>query len=149
MKLLARSAYLAEKSGSKVTIDIVDQAANELETDRYLTLVRTGPAQMQATMAAVIEAQKQSQKRVVETGQAYDAYVAFCNRADVRPITGRVFGDLIAELNLYSLIRSRIVSRGRYGRTREILLDLPQELIGMIYKTILSNFNLRHKRLDA
>ena len=144
VKLLARSAYLAEKSGSKVTIDIVDHAVNELETDRYLALVRTGPVQMQATMAAVIEARRQSKKHFVETGQAYDAYTAFCKRADVRPITGRVFGDLIAELNLYSLLRSRIVSRGRYGRTREILLDLPEELINTIHKTILSNFNLRN-----
>jgi len=48
VKLLAKSAYLAEKAGSKITSDIVDQAASQLETDRYLTLVRTGPRQMQA-----------------------------------------------------------------------------------------------------
>jgi len=142
VKLLAKSAYLAEKAGSKVTNDIVDQAAGQLETDRYLTLVRTGPRQMQAVMAAVIEAKRRSKKRTIGTGQAYDAYRVFCKKADLRPLTGRSFGDMLAELDLYCLLRSRIVSRGRYGRTREILLDLTEELTGRIYDTISANFDL-------
>jgi len=142
VKLLARSAYLAEKLGTRITMDIVDQAVNELETDRYLTLIRTGPTQMQAAMASVVEAQNTSRKHIIGTGQAYEAYLLFCKRAGIRPITGRVFGDLIAELDLYCLLRSRIVSRGRYGRTREIFLDLPDELTDRIYKTVLSNFQL-------
>ena len=143
VKLLAKSAYLAEKAGSKITVGVVDQAAGELETDRYLTLLRTAPSQMQAAMAAVIEARRKSKTRVIGTGQAYDAYNSFCIKAGVRPLTGRVFGDLIAELDLYSLLRSRIISRGRYGRTREIILDLPEELIDKIYNTTLMNFHLR------
>jgi archaeal cell division control protein 6 len=142
VKLLARSAYLAEKGGTRITVDMVDEAAGEIETDRYLTLVRTGPAQMQAVMAAVIEAQRKSKKQVLGTGEAYDAYRAFCTRADVRPLTERVFSDMLAELDLYSLLQCRIISRGRYGRTREITLDLPEELIGKIHSTVLANFHL-------
>lgn len=142
VKLLARSAYLAEKKGTKITVDLVDQAASELETDRYLTLVRTGPAQMQAVMAAVIEARRKSKKHVIGTGEAYDAYRGFCTRADIRPLTGRVFGDMLAELGLYSLLQCRIISRGRYGRTREIILDLPEGLIGKIYSSVMANFHL-------
>ena len=141
--LLAKSAYLAEKAGSTITIQVVDQAASELETDRYLALLRTAPTQMQAAMAAVIEAKHKSKKSVIGTGQAYDAYMEFCKKANVRPLTARVFGDLIAELDLYCLLRSRIISRGRYGRTREIMLDLPQELVDRIYGNILSNFQLK------
>ena len=142
VKLLARSAYLAEKGGTGITLDLVDEAAGELETDRYLTLVRTGPPQMQAVMAAVIEAERKSKKHVIGTGEAYDAYRAFCSRAGARPLTGRVFGDMLAELGLYSLLQCRIVSRGRYGRTREIILDLPEELVGKIYSTVVANFPL-------
>jgi cell division control protein 6 len=142
VQLLARSAYLAEKGGTGITLDLVDEAAGELETDRYLTLVRTGPPQMQAVMAAVIEAQRRSKKHVIDTGEAYDAYRTFCSRAGVRPLTGRVFGDMLAELGLYALLRCRIISRGRYGRTREILLDLPEELVGKIYSTVVANFHL-------
>jgi elongation factor Ts len=52
--LLAKSAYLAEKAGSKITLMLVDSAAAELDQDRYLTLLRSAPAQLQAAMAGVI-----------------------------------------------------------------------------------------------
>ena len=57
-------------------------------------------------------------------------------------VTGRAFGDLISELDIYSLLRSRVLSRGRYGRTREIILDLPQELVDKIYGEIPLNFEI-------
>jgi len=41
--LLAKSAYLAEKAGTNITFTLVDQAAMELDRDRYLTLLRSAP----------------------------------------------------------------------------------------------------------
>ncbi len=143
VQLLAKSAYWAEKAGTKLTADIIDHVANALETDRYLTLVRTGPTQMKAVMAAVIEAKRQLKKRVLDTGEAYEAYKVFCKQADIRSLTGRAFGDVLAELDLYCLVRCRIVSRGRYGRSREILFDLPEELVEHIYHAILSDLQVR------
>ena len=143
VSLLAKSAYLAEKAGSKINLEIVDKASSELERDRYLTLLRTAPQQFQAAMAAVIEASKKTKKNFIDTGHAYDAYKSFCNKAGIRYLTDRVFGDLLAELDLACLVHSRIVSRGRYGRTREIMLGLPFELTTNIYKTIISSFDLK------
>jgi len=143
VQLLAKSAYLAEKAGSRITAGLVDQAASELETDRYLTLVRSGPKQMQAVMASVIEAKRHSKKRFVGTGEAYEAYTSFCKNSGIRELTGRAFSNLLGELDLYGLVRCRIISRGRYGRTREIVLDLCEELTDRIYAAILSNSGLR------
>jgi len=144
--LLAKSAYLAEKAGTKITLDLVDKAATQLDQDRYLTLMRSAPVQLQAAMAAVINATRQSQNGSVGigTGETYDTYKAFCNKAKLRPLTGRAFSDLISELDIYSLLRSRVLSRGRYGRTREIILDLPQELVENIYSEILVNFDMQN-----
>jgi cell division control protein 6 len=94
-------------------------------------------------MAAVIEATQKIKAGPIGTGETYDAYKAFCQRAELRPLTGRAFGDLISELDIYSLLRSRVLSRGRYGRTREIVLDLPQEVIGRLYSQILQNFEMQ------
>ncbi len=58
-------------------------------------------------------------------------------------LPGRAFGDLIGELDLYSFIRSRMISRGRYGRAREIILELPEELLSKIYEMVLLKFQLR------
>ena len=140
--LLAKSAYLAEKAGTQITLTLVDQAAVELDRDRYLTLVRSAPPQLQAAMASVVEATRKIKDGSIGTGEAYDAYRAFCQRAKLRPLTGRALGDLVSELDIYSLIRSRILSRGRYGRTREIVLDLPGELIDKLYSQVLLNFEI-------
>lgn len=141
--LLAKSAYLAEKAGTQITLALVDKAATELDQDHYLTLLRSAPLQLQAAMAAVIETTQRTKAGSIGTGEAYDVYNSFCQRAALRPLTGRAFADLIAELDIYSLLRSRVLSRGRYGRTREIVLDLPDELIEKIYVEILLNFEIR------
>jgi len=143
--LLAKSAYLAEKAREKISMSLVEEASKELDQDRYLTMLRTAPSQLKASMAAVIEAFGKTAECPVGTGEAYDAYKGFCGRVGLRALTGRAFGDLIAELDMYSLIQSRILSRGRYGRTREIILDLPSELMEKIYETILLHFDLKGK----
>jgi cell division control protein 6 len=135
--LLAKSAYLAEKAGTKVTLNAVDEAAAELDQDRYLSLVRSAPTQLQAAMVAVIEAVRKARGSRIATGEAYDAYKAFCDRVNMRRLSGRAFGDLLAELDMCSLIRSSVLSRGRYGRTREIILDLPDEVVEKMYGTLL------------
>ncbi len=142
--LLAKSAYLAEKAGTKITLELVDKAATQLDQDRYLALLRSAPAQLQAAMAAIIEATRHNQNGSIGTGESYDAYKAFCRRAKLGALTARAFGDLISELDIYSLLRSRVVSRGRYGRTREMTLDLPQELVDKIYSGILLNFEIHN-----
>jgi cell division control protein 6 len=141
--LLGKSAYLAEKAGSKLSLALVDSAALELDRDRYLTLLRSAPVQLQAAMAAVIEATSRSKGAPIGTGDAYDAYKVFCERTGLRAMTGRAFGDLLDELDMYSLLRSRVLSRGRYGRTREITLDLSEELVEKIYQAIRMNFEIR------
>jgi cell division control protein 6 len=140
--LLAKSAYLAEKAGTKITLATVDAAAGVLDRDRYLTLLRSAPAQLQASMAAVIEASRQARGAPIGTGEAYDAYTAFCERAGLRTLTGRAFGDLLAELDMYALIRSRVLSKGRYGRTREITLDASDDVVDKLYAAVRMNFEL-------
>ncbi len=141
--LLAKGAYLAEKAGGRITTDTVDEAATELDQDRYLALLRSAPSQLQAAMAGVIRSTRRAKGRCVGTGEAYDAYQSFCQTVGLRALTGRAFGDLIAELDVYCLLRSRVHSRGRYGRTREISLDLPTELVDKIQDAIGVRFDLR------
>ena len=141
--LLAKSAYLAEKAGSKVTLELVDEASCQIEQDKYLTLIRTAPPQLQAALAAVLQAEKQNSGRALATGEAYDSYLDFCRKTGLRALTARAFGDLLTELDMYSFLRSRVLSRGRYGRTREIVLDLPEDVLEKIRSIIRVNFDLQ------
>ena len=140
--LLAKSAYLAEKDGTKVSIGTVDKAATELDQDRYLALLRSAPSQLQGAMAGVIEATAHAKNGSIGTGEAYDGYRGFCRRVGLRALTLRAFGDLLAELDIYCLVRSRVHSRGRYGRTRQIVVDLPADLVDKIREAISMNFDI-------
>jgi cell division control protein 6 len=141
--LLSSSAYIAEKTGSKITTDIVAQAAQEIERDKYVDMIRTAPIQLQAVMASVIRCIRKMRKTAVDTYTVYDAYKIFCSEAAVRCLAIRAFRDLINELDMYTFIRARVLSKGRYGRTREIVMDLPSELADRIYNTVLLNFQLK------
>jgi archaeal cell division control protein 6 len=140
--MLAKSAYIAEKDAAAITLKTVDQAAADLDKDRYISLLRTAPVQLQAAMAAVIQAAAHNRGKRLGTGLCYDQYKSICRKASLRIMTARAFGDLISELDMYSLLRSRVVSRGRYGRTREIILELPGHLINEIMGMLSESLSL-------
>jgi len=136
--LLAKSAYLAEKNGSVITLETVDQAVGQLDVDRYISLLRSAPIHLKAAMSSIIQAVRSTNNGCLATGQAYEAYLSCCDRIKLRPLSNRAFADIIAELDIYSLIRTRIISKGRYGRTREIILDMPNSIVGKIHEMLIT-----------
>jgi Cdc6-like AAA superfamily ATPase len=54
----------------------------------------------------------------------------------------RAFGDLLAELDMYALIGSRVLSRGRYGPTREITIDASDDVVDKLYAAVQMNWDL-------
>ncbi|MCY2952678.1 MAG: hypothetical protein NTU53_12010, partial [Planctomycetota bacterium] len=78
----------------------------------------------------------------VGSAEAYSEYKLVCDRASLRPLSPRAFADLLAELDVYALLRTRVMSRGRYGRTREIFVDLLDELVARIRDTVAANLGI-------
>jgi cell division control protein 6 len=144
--LLARSAELAQAASTKISLDIVERAAEEIERDKYSDMIRTAPAQMQAAMAAIILTARKTGKFKSQTGEVYKHYQTFCREARMRAVAIRAFRESLNELDLYGFVRTRILSRGRHGRTLEVILELDEELVNKIYDTILLNFQLRNRR---
>lgn len=140
--LLARSACLAEKTGQSITLDLVDRAASEIEQDKYVTMIRTAPVQLQLAMAAVIQAARAHRGSTLNSNASYDAYQHLAAMAKIRSLTRRAFGDLLNELDMYCFLRAQVFSRGRYGRNREISLDLPVETLESIESAITLNLGL-------
>ncbi|MCK4531659.1 MAG: cell division control protein Cdc6, partial [Candidatus Aenigmarchaeota archaeon] len=48
--------------------------------------------------------------------------------------------DLISELDVFGVVNAKVVSKGRYGRTREIKIDLSNEIVEKIEKTFGTEF---------
>jgi len=67
-------------------------------------------------------------KRKIYTGEVYEVYKPLCHKADLRPLTQRRISDIIVELDMLGIISAKTISKGRYGRTREISLELSKTL---------------------
>jgi archaeal cell division control protein 6 len=142
VELLFKSAHIAEKEGSPVTMELVDLALDEIERDKYVAMVKSSPKQLQAALYSTITACRHS-KKALHTGDAYAAYLSFCAKAKLRALTQRAFSDLISELDMCGFIHARVFSHGRYGRTKEITLHLPQDLSGRLSQVVLMEFDLQ------
>ena len=48
-----------------------------------------------------------------------------CKKVGLRPLTQRRVSDIIAELDMLGIINAKVISKGRFGRTRDISFVLP------------------------
>ncbi len=141
VELLSKSALIAEKEGTKVTMEFVDRALDDIEKDKYVAMIKSSPKQLQAVLYAIIALTVRMTKPVY-TGDAYGAYQSFCSKINLRALTQRAFSDLVSELDMYGFIQARVFSHGRYGRTKEITINLPKEISDRLRQVILMEFDL-------
>jgi archaeal cell division control protein 6 len=128
LELLRVSAELAERLESpRVELGHVDEAEEKIDRDRMLEIVKTQPKQFQATLYSLflLEEKDLSQRF---TGDVYDVYRDICKQVDLRPLTQRRVSDIIAELDMLGIINAKVVSKGRYGRTRELAITVPDTI---------------------
>ncbi|MCK5235162.1 MAG: hypothetical protein KAJ88_04920, partial [Candidatus Aenigmarchaeota archaeon] len=59
-----------------------------------------------------------------------------------KPLTQRRVSDLIAELDMLSIINTKVISRGRHGRTRTIRLALSGKVYSRVTEFLDSEFNI-------
>ena len=126
LDLLRVAGEVAEREGSKsVNIKHIDEAEEKIEKDRVFDIVTTQPKQSQATLYSILLINSKN-NGVILTGQIYDMYKNLCGQINLKPLTQRRIGDLIAEMDMMGIINARVISKGRYGRTREITLSTPE-----------------------
>lgn len=128
LDLLRVSGELAERGfEDKVSIKHVDMAQEKIDTDSVIEVARSQPKQSQLIMLAIVQLSEKNKE--VQTGDVMDSYQALCAEHGLRPLTQRRISDLIAELDLFGIINTRVISKGRYGRTRVISLSLPESVL--------------------
>ena len=139
--LLRVAGELAERQNCvKVQIEHLDAAEDKIERDRIQDTVMTQPKQHQACLFSIItlfEHQDPKKKRPYGlTGEVYDVYKEICRKVGLRPLTQRRISDLITELDMLGIINAKIISKGRFGRTREIQLSIPSSTKPKIIKIL-------------
>jgi len=125
LDLLRMAAELAERSKArKINRKHVRLAQNKIEIDRIIEVVRTLPTQSKLILLAVLLKEKHNKKTgtagAVTTGEVYEIYKDLCKKTRTDSLTQRRVADLISELDMLGIITARVISKGRYGRTRDI-----------------------------
>ena len=128
VELLAKAVRVAEESSGHLGEREVDIAENRLEVDKSGELINALATQQRFALQACYRIFKKGVNKV-STGQAYETYKNVCHTQGCLPLTQRRFCDIISSLDLYGLINARVVSMGRYGKTREIMSSLPEQVV--------------------
>lgn len=126
--LLRVAGEIAERSGSKkVEITHLDEAEHKVEEDKLIGAALGQPKQFQSVLYAIIYLIPQ--KKTFFTGEIYEVYKRICKQSKTNVLTQRRISDILAELDMLGMINAKIISKGRYGRTREITCSLDENII--------------------
>ena len=109
---------------SKVTERHVRVAKNRIEQDRVTEVIKTFPTQSKFVLFAVMLLEKYNASTIT-TGETYNVYKELCRLTKMDILTQRRVSDIISELDMMGIVNATVVSKGRYGRTKEIRLGVP------------------------
>ncbi len=141
LDLLRIAGEIVEREGGfKITTEHIDKAESKLDLDRTAEVVKTQPKQSQAVLAGIIRLSEDGHEKI-QTGDVFSIYERICSENSLKPLTQRRVSDLIGELDMLGIINVRVISRGRYGRTREIRTSLAGNVLDKV-KNILRNQGL-------
>ena len=127
LDLLRTAGELAERSQADTVEERhVRKAQDKIELDRVVEVVRTLPTQSKIVLFATILLEKNGVHNV-NTGEVFNIYKRLCEEIDADVLTQRRVTDLISELDMLGIVNAVVVSKGRYGRTKEISLSVPIE----------------------
>lgn len=133
--LLRVAGEIAERSGSHtVELQHLDEAERKVESDEVVGAVINQPKQFQLVLYAILLIA--SQKKNFFTGEIYEVYEKLCKQTKLNVLTQRRISDVLAEYDMLGVINAKIISKGRYGRTRDVCLSI-DETLGIKLKELL------------
>ena len=123
--LLRVSGELAERKGElTVKLEHLDEAERKIESEKIINSIVNQPKQFQAIVYSIFLLS--STKEHYFTGEIYEIYQTICKKINLSILTQRRVSDMLAELDMLGIINAKIISKGRYGRMREIQLVIDQ-----------------------
>ncbi len=128
LDLLRVAGEIAEREGSDVvTRDHVYKALKEIERDRVGEVIMTMPLHSKLVLLSILYLTRGGGKTT--TGDVYTYYKSLCSKIGIESVTQRRVSDIIGELDMAGIITAKVISRGRYGKTRIISLAVPEDII--------------------
>ena len=133
LDLLRVAGELAERDASKrVELRHIDLANGKIEKDKILDVIETEPKQFQLVLMSIIQLLESKKVDKLFTGDIYNLYQELCKKTKIEVLTQRRVGDIISEFDMLGIINAQVISKGRHGRTREIRLAIPNQIMDRV-----------------
>ena len=124
LDLLRVAGEIGERSReSRILESHVRMAQQKVEHDRVTEVLSSLPLHSRILLISVMHLEAVRKESSV-TGDVYEAYRELCQAAAVEPLTQRRISGLLNELDIMGIVNARVVSFGRYGRTKKIRLGV-------------------------
>ena len=141
IELLRVAGETAERARhKKISLVHIDEAEDKLEKEKIFDVVKTQPKQFQAVLLSIISIK--ASNPYAYTGEIYDSYKRLCFKIGLRPLTQRRVSDIIREFELMGILNTKTISKGRYGRTRDISLSVSPSAIPLTKKILEDELSL-------
>jgi len=145
LDLLRIAGELTEREGKmKITEEYIDQANSKIEKDKILEIVQTSTKQFQAVLYSILKLHNklQGSDSYLFTGDIFNLYSEVCKNIKMEELTQRRVSDIIGEIDMLGLINAQVISKGRHGRTREVKLSIPSNLLDKVEGILIESLGL-------
>lgn len=139
LELLRVSGEIADRKNSKIiSIEHIDEAEKKIDRDRIMDIIVTQPKQYHLILFSILSLNS-SRNNALFTGEVYEIYKALCKKTNTSILTQRRVSDIISEFDMLGIINAKVISKGRYGRTRDISVEIPETMLPKIKKILEEN----------
>jgi len=133
LDLLRVAGEVAERKGASIVVEEhVREAEKHIEHNRVAEALRSLTLHSKLVVLSVYHLNKADVQRSI-TGEIYDVYGELCRELGITPLTQRRLCTLVSELDSMGLLNSKIISMGRYGRTKKIRLEIARTFIRDVF----------------
>ena len=133
LDLLRVAGEVAERNSSSVVIEEhVREAEKHIEHNRVVEALKNLTLHSKLVVLSVYHLNKVDVHRAI-TGDIYEVYSELCGELGITPLTQRRLSTLVNELDSMGLLNAKVISMGRYGRTKKIRLEITRTLIRDVF----------------
>jgi cell division control protein 6 len=142
LELLKISGNIAQERGDKkIEEKHVKSAVERIENDKVNELIHTLPTHSKIVLASCIINDFEMLKSY--TGEIYYRYRQCCRQLGIEALSQHRVAMLLSELSAIGLINALTISKGRYGRTKEVSLAVKSK---SAWEELMEDFRLNSLR---
>ncbi|MDH5481335.1 MAG: ORC1-type DNA replication protein [Candidatus Bathyarchaeota archaeon] len=133
LDLLRVAGEVAERKDTNVvTEEHVREAEKNIEHNRVVETLKNLTLHSKLVVLSVLKLNRINVHRAI-TGEIYEVYSELSGELGVAPLTQRRLSTLVNELDSMGILSTKVISMGRYGRTKRIRLEIVRTLVSDVF----------------